>query len=160
MQVFKAIAENFKQLYSGGNWTASALKAQLEDVDWKMATTAVGGCNTIATLVFHINYYVKGVSDYLNGRELEIRDKFSFDCPEIKDEPTWQALLTQTYQEMASFQQQVSELDDKLLAEVFVDEKYGSYYRNFQGIVEHGYYHLGQIVVLKKIIAAQRSAKS
>ena len=38
------------------------------------------------------------------------------------------------------------------LKENFVDEKYGSYLRNIDGMIEHCYYHLGQIVLIKKII--------
>jgi hypothetical protein len=38
------------------------------------------------------------------------------------------------------------------LNEVFVDEKYGTYQRNIGGMIEHSYYHLGQIVLLKKIL--------
>lgn len=41
----------------------------------------------------------------------------------------------------------------------FKEEKNGSYYRNFCGIIEHFYYHLGQIVVIKKILAAQNANK-
>ena len=34
----------------------------------------------------------------------------------------------------------------------FDNGKYGNYYRNLQGIVEHAHYHLGQIVVIKKLL--------
>ena len=32
-------------------------------------------------------------------------------------------------------------------------EKYGNYFRNLTGIIEHLHYHLGQIVLIKKLIA-------
>ena len=41
--------------------------------------------------------------------------------------------------------------NDKL-EEIFVDEKYGTYRRNIEGIIEHSYYHLGQISLIKKMI--------
>ncbi|MGN6163930.1 MAG: hypothetical protein ACTHOF_05245 [Flavisolibacter sp.] len=41
---------------------------------------------------------------------------------------------------------------DSKLDEIFVDEKYGTYYRNLQGIIEHTHYHLGQIVLIKKLL--------
>jgi len=43
-------------------------------------------------------------------------------------------------------------MPDEKLAEGFVDEKYGNYFRNIHAMIEHSYYHLGQIVILKKII--------
>jgi len=36
--------------------------------------------------------------------------------------------------------------------EVFSEMKYGNYYRNLHGIIEHTHYHLGQIVILKKLV--------
>ena len=38
----------------------------------------------------------------------------------------------------------------------FGNEKYGTYYENIQGVIEHLHYHLGQIVVVKKIIRAPK----
>ncbi len=35
----------------------------------------------------------------------------------------------------------------------FADAKYGNCYRNLQGIIEHCHYHLGQVVVVKKLVA-------
>lgn len=35
-------------------------------------------------LTFHIDYYLKGLIQVMDGGELEIRDKYSFDLPEIK----------------------------------------------------------------------------
>lgn len=43
-------------------------------------------------------------------------------------------------------------MSDKQLEQVFVDEKYGSYQRNLDAIIEHSYYHLGQIALIKKLI--------
>ena len=36
-------------------------------------------------------------------------------------------------------------------------EKYGTYYRNFHGLIEHAHYHLGQIVLIKKLVAASKA---
>ncbi|MEG1022142.1 MAG: hypothetical protein RSE50_11550 [Myroides sp.] len=41
---------------------------------------------------------------------------------------------------------------DEKLDSVFVDEKYGSYRRNIEAMIEHSYYHLGQIVLIKKML--------
>ncbi|MGK0391482.1 MAG: hypothetical protein ACI94Y_004247 [Maribacter sp.] len=56
------------------------LKAQLSDLTWKQATTKIGSLNTIASLAFHINYYIAGVADAFENGSLDIRDKYSFDC--------------------------------------------------------------------------------
>ena len=45
-------------------------------------------------------------------------------------------------------------MPEERLDENFVDEKYGNYTRNIDGMIEHSYYHLGQISLIKKIINA------
>lgn len=158
MSTVPAIAEGFKKYKDGGNWTGVHLHKVLEDVTWEMATTTIYGCNTIATLVFHINYYVKGVIEFFNNGKLEIRDKYSFDAPSIQNEVEWQKFLQQTYSEMDHFSELMLAVKEADLSKTFVDEKYGSYYKNLNGILEHGYYHMGQIVILKKVLTAQANA--
>ena len=43
------------------------LKTQLSDVTLEEATAKVGSLNTIAALAFHINYYIAGVAQVLEG---------------------------------------------------------------------------------------------
>ncbi|MGJ8593340.1 MAG: hypothetical protein ACSHXF_12375 [Aquaticitalea sp.] len=43
-------------------------------------------------------------------------------------------------------------MPDSQLNAVFVDAKYGTYLRNIDGMIEHSYYHLGQIVLIKKLL--------
>ena len=50
------------------------------------------------------------------------------------------------------FANKVEQLEDNQLLDAFVDEKYGSYQRNIEGMIEHCYYHLGQISLIKKMI--------
>ena len=46
-------------------------------------------------------------------------------------------------------------MDSSLLAQTFVYEKYGSYLRNIEGVIEHSYYHLGQVSLIRKMIMQQ-----
>lgn len=43
-------------------------------------------------------------------------------------------------------------LTDEAILSPFVMEKYGTYLRNLEGVIEHSYYHLGQIAIIKKQI--------
>jgi hypothetical protein len=52
----------------------------------------------------------------------------------------------------AAFVREVSKIQDEKLDEIFVEEKYGTFLRNIEGVIEHAYYHLGQIVVIRKMI--------
>jgi uncharacterized damage-inducible protein DinB len=148
------IVKHFRDVHFGNNWTGVNLKDTLADVTWQQATTKVHDFNTIAVLVFHINYYVGGLIKVLQGGPLDIRDKYSFDCPPIQSSEDWERLLNKTWAEAEQYIQLAEQLPDSVLLETFVDEKYGTYFRNLHGIVEHTHYHLGQIVLIKKILAA------
>ena len=148
----KTIAKHFRDVHFGGNWTAVNIKDTLADISWQLAITKIHNLNTIAALLFHINYYVSVVLKVLQGEPLNASDKFSFDLPPINSADDWQKLVTKTMAEAELFAGQIEKLDDSNLFENFSDPKYGDYYRNLHGIIEHTHYHLGQIVLIKKIL--------
>ncbi len=141
-------------MHFGGNWTSVNLKDSLNGIDWEQATTRVYTFNTIATLVFHINYYISAVIKVFEGEPLNAHDKYSFDLPPIRSQQDWENLLNKTWTEAETFASLIEQLPDEKLMDSFTDEKYGNYYRNIHGIIEHTHYHLGQIVLIKKILQA------
>ncbi len=44
----------------------------------------------------------------------------------------------------------IEQLPENKLWGDFAGEKYGNYYRNLNGVIEHTHHHLVQIVVIKK----------
>jgi hypothetical protein len=52
----------------------------------------------------------------------------------------------------------VEQFPDEKLDEAFVDEKYGTWQRNIDAMIEHCYYHLGQITLIRKMILAQEKS--
>lgn len=157
MTTVNQIAKHFRDVYVGGNWTSVNLKEVLADIDWEEATTKINNLNTIATLVFHINYYVNPVLKVLQGGQLIASDKFSFDLQPINSEEDWQKIITKALAEAVLLANQIEKLAEEKLVEDFSDAKYGSYYRNLHGIIEHTHYHLGQISLLKKLIKEKRA---
>jgi hypothetical protein len=152
MNLTGQIAKHFREVYFGGNWTSSNLKDNLADVTWQQATTQVYSLNTIATLVYHTNYYVSAVLKVLQGEPLNAHDKYSFDHPPILSQENWKKLLDKTWADAEKFASLIEQLPESKLWEDFSDKKYGNYYRNIHGIIEHNHYHLGQIVLIKKIL--------
>jgi hypothetical protein len=86
------------------------------------------------------------------GGSLDIRDKYSFDFPPIESQNDWESFLNRFFQDAETFASLIEQMPEGKLDEIFVDEKYGTYQRNIDGIIEHGYYHLGQIVLIKKLL--------
>lgn len=155
MSTTRLLAKHVRDVHFGGNWTSVNLKDTLADVNWQQAITKVHSLNTIAMLVYHINYYIDAVLKVLQGSPLDAKDKFSFDVPPISSEQDWQKLLDKTWTDAQNFAMAIEQLPEETLWQDFTDGKYGSYYRNLQGIVEHAHYHLGQIVIIKKILAKE-----
>lgn len=152
MNISNHLAAHLRAVYFGGNWTVSNVRAHLADVTWQQATTRVKDLNTIAMLLYHMHYYVCALSGVLQGKPLEAKDAYSFDVPPIASQADWEQLLAQVWADAEHTAKQIEALPEQRLDEIFVDEKYGTYYRNIQGIIEHLHYHLGQIVLLKKLL--------
>lgn len=148
----KILSKHFRDVHFGGNWTSVNLKDTLAGITWEQATTKVQDLNTIAVLVFHINYYVSVILKVLQGGPLDASDKYSFDLPPLTSEADWQALVNKALNEAEQLAQAIEQLEEAQLSQDFADPKYGSYHRNLLGVTEHTHYHLGQISLLKKMI--------
>src|SRR5882672_2573672 len=103
MNLTEQIAKQFREVHFGENWTDSNLKQNLADVNWQQATTKVYSFNTIAALVYHMNYYLSAVLKMLQGESLAASDKYSFDCPPITSQEDWEKLLNKTWTDAESF---------------------------------------------------------
>jgi len=156
MNVAEQIAKQLRAVYFGGNWTGVNVKDTLKNVTWEQATTKVYSFNTIATLVFHTSYYINTVTKVLHGEPLNSKDEESFIHAPILSQQEWENLLNKTYADVESFATLIEQLPENKLWETFVAEKYGNYYRNLTGIIEHSHYHLGQIVLIKKMVEQGR----
>jgi len=153
MDQTKLLANRIQEVFINGKWIANTnYKDQLSELNWEQATKKIGALNTIAALTFHVNYYIGGILNFLENGKLEIKDKYSFDMPLITTERDWKKLRHSLMQNAEKFAQLVEVWPDEKLDEVFVLPKYGTYQRNIEGLIEHSYYHLGQISLINKLI--------
>ena len=151
MALMQQTAKHFKDVHFGGNWTSVNLKDSLEGIEWQQAVKKVYNLNSIADLVFHINYYVSAIIKVLEGGPLDAHDKFSFDTPPIQSQADWNHLREKALNDAEKLSSLMEQLPDNKLEEDFDIGKYGNYFRNLHGLIEHTHYHLGQISLLKKI---------
>ncbi len=152
MTTTQQLAKHLRDVHFGGNWTWSNVKDQLTDVSIETAMKKVESLNTIAALTFHINYYVIAIINVLEGSEINAHDKFSYDHPNFETEEEWKNFCQQCLDDAEKLAGLIEILPDSILNDVFVAEKYGSYHRNFLGLIEHTHYHLGQIAIIKKLV--------
>lgn len=147
------LACRFTEITLNGTWVANTnYKKELDGLDWTIATARFKSLNTIALLAQHINYYVEGILAVFKGGSLDIRDKYSFDFDPITSQGQWDDFAAHFFSNAEAFAAMVARMPDEKMDQVFVDEKYGTYRRNIDAMIEHAYYHLGQIVLIKKIL--------
>ena len=155
MNLTNILTKQFREVQLDGTWVSTNFKDQISDVTFEEATKKVGNLNTIALLTFHINYYTAGVLNVFKGGSLDIRDKYSFDMPEMKSKDVWEKLKSKFFSDAEEFAKHIEKMSYEKLSEGFVKAEYGNYYRNIAGMIEHSYYHLGQIVLIKKLIRTE-----
>ncbi len=148
------IANRLREVLLDGKWIANTnYKEQVSSTNWQEAIQKVADLNTIAALTYHINYYLEGLLAAFEHGKLDISDKYSFDLPEIVSEQQWKTLVSRFLANAERFVDSVAQMDDQLFDQVFIEERYGTYLRNMEGVIEHSYYHLGQIVLIRKMIS-------
>jgi uncharacterized damage-inducible protein DinB len=147
------MANRLRELFLNGKWIANTnYQDCLLALNWQHAVQTPLGLNSIAALSYHINYYLAGLLEVFDGGPLRISDKYSFDAPFIQSEQAWQERVQSLLQNAERFAALVESMDDAQLDANFVKPKYGTYLRNIEGVIEHSYYHLGQISLMKKLV--------
>ncbi|MBL7897872.1 MAG: DinB family protein [Crocinitomicaceae bacterium] len=158
MNLAHYLSTRISEVFLNGKWIANTnYKEQLESVSLEQALKTVGQLNSIAALTYHVNYYVSGVLNVLKGGKLEISDKFSFDMPALDSDAQWKKLKDDFQRNAQDLALHIEQMDDTKLNEIFVDERYGTYCRNIEALIEHGYYHLGQISLIRKLIGTEKN---
>ena len=146
------LAQRLKELFLNGRWIANTnYREQLEQTNWTEASRQHANLNSIVKLSYHVWYYLQGINTYFVTGRLEIKDRYSFDVTIIDSEESWNNFKNDFLQQAELFIDTVHAMTDEQLASDFFDPKYGTYRRNIDGMLEHAYYHLGQIVLLRKL---------
>ncbi len=153
-QLCKAIATHLRDVFTGKNWCLVNFEQVLQGVDWQQANYRIGELHTLADLVFHCHYFIRAVIQQMEQGVLDAHDSLSFPKSYLSNESEWTDLKQMFFKDVEMLGQLIEKMPETQLWENFVLEKYGNYYRNLHGIIEHCHYHLGQMVILKKLIQA------
>lgn len=162
MKITELIAQHITEVFEGDNWTDVNIKDTLQDVDYREATTVTkASYNTIAALLHHLGFYNEIVSMRLLGINPEIDEINGFNVPAIKNEQDWQQLKDAAFASAHNLADAVRKFPEEQLNDLTVTG-HSTYYKTLHGIAEHAHYHLGQIVLLKKLIGTSvlHAAKS
>ena len=154
MENNRELAKRFSDVILNNSWVANnSYKNQLTDLPLEVVLFKYQSLHNIAALAQHVHYYIAGILNVFNGENLDIKDIYSFDFPPINTIEQWHSFLAVFWTDAASFTQKLEEMDKNTLNSIFVKKEYGTYHFNINTLIEHSYYHLGQIVLIKKLIS-------
>lgn len=154
MENNRELAKRFSDVILNNSWVANnSYKNQLTDLPLEVVLFKYQSLHSIAALTQHVHYYIAGILNVFNGGNLDIKDIYSFDFPPIHTIEQWHTFLAVFWKDAASFTQKLEEMDENTLNSIFVKKEYGTYHFNINTLIEHSYYHLGQIVLIKKLIS-------
>ncbi len=151
MTEIKRIISLFEKLYSKEPWIDINLLDTLSNITIKQATNRIGNCNTIWEIVVHIIEWRVNVIKRLKGEIIITPDNNYFTENEDKSTKNWNntlQLLDNSQKEWISF---LEWYDTKNLNKKYTTNQM-THYEHVQGILQHDSYHLGQIVLLLKLI--------
>ena len=156
MNITKNIARHIREIHFGDNWSDVYMQDVLKDVSWQEATDTSLPCNSIAVLVFHTNFYLNAVCERVKGNnDFKFKHEDTFNVSPITSEADWQALLEKIWTDAEAFALAIEQFPEERLAEQN-PPNLGSVYKKIHGVIEHNHYHLGQIVLMKKLLQSKK----
>ncbi|MBS1622360.1 MAG: DinB family protein [Bacteroidetes bacterium] len=134
-----------------GNWSDIFLEDVLQDVTLEEAKFIPPSKNSIAMLAHHIKFYNEAVLfRVVKDSQTVNYEANGFDVPELKTEVEWQHLKEATLSSFTNLADKVLAMPEEQLFEL-TPSGIATFYKTLHGVTEHAYYHMGQIVVIKKI---------
>lgn len=156
MKITELIAQHLLEVHEGNNWTEVDVTQTLRDVTMKEATyKTIASSNTIAALLQHLTFWNRVIVKRINGIAVAEPADNGYFVPELLDEADWQQLKADNLKSAHELAAAIRQFDVDALEQPILPE-HSTAYRNLQGSVEHVHYHLGQMVILKKLIRAQQ----
>ena len=151
MNILNAITQNLTATFEGNNWTDVDIASAINDITFDEAITQTNASpNTIASLTHHLFFWNGIIMKRLKGNNPSGPEN-GYNISHIKTENDWNDLKEKTHQSFIDLANAIKNFAEEKLNETYAEGK-SSYYKNITGIIEHAYYHLGQITILKRIV--------
>lgn len=152
------LAAKIRAVVDGGMWHGPSIR---EAVDGVSATVAaahpIEGAHSIWEITLHVGQWAEIVSERVSGRNPPVTDERNFPPVGEVTEERWRAAIERTKHLYHALADVVATLDPATLQERDEDGS-GGLAAQIHGAVEHGAYHAGQIVLLRRAAGAWPSA--
>ena len=148
------ILKTLSDLYDGCTWTDLSILQVVGNLTSEQAfAKPVARMHSVWEYLNHIIFWRTKISRFISGQAAP-QEEDSIDFAPVTDtsEMAWRQALQEMKHSHYNFMNLVAEIDDEgfdLLVESFP----ATNYELIQGIIQHDAYHLGQAMIVKKIVA-------
>jgi uncharacterized damage-inducible protein DinB len=146
----QGIIELLRRAFDGAAWHGPSLMKILRQVQVSELNLRIADSHNIIELVEHLSAWRRFTIEKLRGNTtFELAEDRNF--PQITpNEDSWQIALIQLESTQVQLIELLEQTDDSRLEQIVEGRTY-SYYILLHGLIHHDIYHLGQIVLLRKI---------
>jgi uncharacterized damage-inducible protein DinB len=152
MKESKRISNLYQSIYNGNPWLEVTLTGTLKDITAQQAyRKAHPKLNTIWEIVNHLIQWRRNILSRLHGKMVATPDHNYFVPVLDSSEAAWEQSLQNLAKSQEAWNTFFENFDDNDIEKIFVQNNH-TYYEHIHGIIQHDVYHLGQIVILKKLL--------
>lgn len=162
MGELERISNELRLAYQGDAWHGPSVRAALEGVDARMATTRLApSAHTICELLLHMTAWTREVARRLKLGIAQEPEAGDWPPGHPTNDGEWKAIVAAFEAANEEALDAIAHLNDRVLDERIGDARdpaLGSgvtRYVTLHGLVQHHAYHTGQISLLKKAIGAK-----
>jgi uncharacterized damage-inducible protein DinB len=146
------IAKLFSDLYNGNPWMGVSIIPTLQKVSAKHAAKKIfPGWNSIWQIVIHLISWRENVLLRVQANEIITPNNNYFVTVEDTSEAAWQQVLERLNNSQQQWIAFLKNFDEAEFDKIYLPNKM-TYYEHIHGILQHDAYHLGQIVLLSKLM--------
>jgi uncharacterized damage-inducible protein DinB len=147
----RKIRSLIKSCYTGPAWHGPAVLEAIQDIDYTITGTRINDSHNIIELVHHMASWKVFISKKLEGDgDFDVTGEFNWRKIEQPSEKDWLAAKKRLDDAHEHLMAQLKHTKDAILLEGVPGRSY-NYFFLLTGIVNHDLYHLGQILLLKKM---------
>ena len=154
MDLKSLVAQHIREILKG-NWSDIFLTDVLQDVTLEEANFIPPSKNSIAMLANHLKFYNDIVILRLQNDTRPVNyETNGFDVPLLDNEKSWQHLKEDTFLSFIKLATEVEAMPEEKLFELTPSGS-ATFYKTLHGLVEHAHYHMGQMMIIKKLIRSK-----
>ncbi len=152
MKETNRIVKLFEDLYNGSPWIDVTIMNTLKNISAEQAAKKVAPeRNSIWQIVNHMIAWRENVLIRIQGNEIVTPNNNYFTEIEKVSETGWQKALERLENSQHQWIAFLKTFEESQFEKIYAKNKM-SYYEHIHGILQHDAYHLGQIVLLSKLI--------